>query len=247
MIKGAAGAVGAAIKLIDRKTMYVSAVIVAAGSSTRMNGVDKLFAPLKNEPLLVAALRAFQDSKTIREIVLVMREDALEQGKSLCQMHGFDKVTAVVAGGKTRAESSGAGLASVSKRTNVVAIHDGDRPFVDQDLIYRTVSAAARWGAATAAIPVTSTVKRGSDGAVTETVPREGLYEIQTPQAFQFQLLKAARKKALSGTAEATDDCMMVEAMGVRPVLVDGSRFNLKITVPEDLILAEAIADIWRR
>ncbi len=124
MIKGAAGAVGAAIKLIDRKTMYVSAVIVAAGSSTRMNGVDKLFAPLKNEPLLVAALRAFQDSKTIREIVLVMREDALEQGKSLCQMHGFDKVTAVVAGGKTRAESSGAGLASVSKRTNVVVIHD---------------------------------------------------------------------------------------------------------------------------
>ena len=243
MIKGAAGAVGAVIKLIDKKTMFVSAVIVAAGSSSRMNGVDKLFVPLKNEPLLAATLRAFQDSRTVNEIVLVVREEALEQAKQLCAMHGLDKVTAVVAGGKTRADSSGAGLAAVSRRTDVVLIHDGDRPFVDQDMIFRTVSAAARWGAATVAVPVTSTVKRAEDDAVVETVSREGLYEIQTPQAFQIHLLKAARKKAKAGSAEATDDCMMVEAMGGRPVLVEGSRLNIKITVPEDLILAEAIAD----
>ena len=243
MIKGAAGAVGAALKIIDKKTMFVSAVIVAAGSSSRMNGVDKLFVPLKNEPLLAATLRTFQNSGTINEIVLVMREEEVERGKQLCAMHGFDKVTAVVAGGKTRADSSGAGLANVSKRTDVVVIHDGDRPFADQDMIFRTVSAAARWGAAATAIPVTSTVKRAVDGAVTETVSRKDLYEIQTPQAFQLHLLKAARKKTRSGSAEATDDCMMVEAMGVRPVLTDGSRLNIKITIPEDLVLAEAIAD----
>ena len=237
MIRGAAGAVGAVIKLIDKKTMFVSAVIVAAGSSSRMNGVDKLFAPLKNEPLLAATLR------TVNEIVLVMREDDLARGKQLCAMHGLDKVTAVVAGGKTRADSSGAGLASVSKRTNIVLIHDGDRPFANQDMIFRTVSAAARWGAAATAVPVTSTVKRAVDDAVTETVSRKDLYEIQTPQAFQLHLLKAARKKTLAGSEEATDDCMMVEALGVRPVLVEGSRLNIKITLPEDLILAEAIAD----
>ena len=243
MIKGTVGAVSAVIKLIEKKTMFVSAVIVAAGSSSRMNGVDKLFVSLKNEPLLAATLKVFQNSKTINEIVLVMREEELEKGKQLCAMHGLDKVTAVVSGGKTRADSSGAGLASVSRRADIVLIHDGDRPFATQDMIYRTVSAAARWGAATTAVPVTSTVKRAVDDAVTETVSREGLYEIQTPQAFQMQLLKAARKKSLSGSAEATDDCMMVEAMGVRPVVVDGSRLNIKITVPEDLILAEAIAD----
>ena len=247
MIRGAAGAVGAVIKLIDKKTMFVSAVIVAAGSSTRMNGTDKLFAPLKSEPLLAATLGAFQDSKTVNEIILVMREDDLDRGRQICAMHGLDKVTAVVAGGKTRADSSGVGLASVSKRANIVLIHDGDRPFVNQDLIFRTVSAAARWGAAAAAVPVTSTVKRAVDGAVTETVSRKDLYEIQTPQAFQLHLLKAARKKALSGSVEATDDCMMVEAMGVRPVLVEGSRLNIKITLPEDLILAEAIADMIGR
>ena len=243
MIRGAAGAVGAAIKLIDKKTMFVSAVIVAAGSSSRMNGVDKLFAPLKSEPLLAATVRVFQNSKTVNEIVLVMREEDLARGRELCAMHGLDKVTAVVAGGKTRADSSGAGLASVSRRADIVLIHDGDRPFADQDMIFRTVSAASRWGAAAAAVPVTSTVKRAVDDAVTDTVSRKDLYEIQTPQAFQLQLLKAARKKVLAGTAEATDDCMMVEAMGVRPVLVDGSRLNIKITFPEDLVLAEAIAD----
>ena len=243
MIKGAAGAVGAAIKLIDKKTMFVSAVIVAAGSSSRMNGVDKLFAPLKNEPLLAATLRVFQDSRTVNEIILVMKEEDLERGRELCDMHGLDKVTAVVAGGKTRADSSGAGLASVSKRASIVIIHDGDRPFATQDMIFRTVSAAARWGAAATAIPVTSTIKRAVDDAVTETVSRKDLFEVQTPQAFQIHLLKEKKKKTMAGSAEATDDCMMVEAMGVRPVLVEGSRINIKITVPEDLILAEAIAD----
>ena len=239
MLRGTANAV---LKAIDKKLLTVSAVLVAAGSSSRMNGTDKLFADLLGEPVLATTLKVFQQSRSVQEIVLVVKKEWVEQAQALCRMHGADKVTTVLAGGATRSESSGIGLGAVTKKADIVLIHDGDRPFVDQDMIFRTVDAAAKWGAATAAIPVSSTIKRGKEGAVTETVSRDGLFEIQTPQAFQADLLKAARKRAGKEGKTFTDDCAFLENMGIRPVLVDGSRLNLKITYPEDLVLARAIA-----
>lgn len=242
MIRGTAKA---ALKIVDKKLLYVTAIVVAAGSSTRMKGKDKLFAPLGSEPVLASSLRVLQNSKDIHEIILVMSEETAGKGRELCTMHGLDKVSKVVIGGSTRAESTGKGIAAANRKADILLIHDGDRPFLTQDMVFRSVRAAAKHGAATLAVSMTPTVKRGSEGHVVETIPRKDLYEIQTPQAFQCDLLKAARA-AMQQTGESiTDDCMCVEALGIRPVLVEGDRTNIKITYPEDLAIAEAIRS-WK-
>jgi len=238
MIKGVTSAV---LKVIDKKTIICSAVIVAAGSSSRMKGINKLFASLGSEPLLASTLRVFQQSNQINEIVLVLSKDCLQQGKELCTAHGFSKVRAVIEGGESRAESSLLGLKAISKKTDIVLIHDGDRPFVTLDMIHKCVAAAARWGAAAVGIPVTSTIKSVDRSSITGTVPRDNLYEIQTPQAFQVAVLKASR--AVKSDVTYTDDCMAVEALGIKPLVVEGERTNIKITYPEDLIIARAIAN----
>lgn len=226
-------------KAIPCKTC--GAVIVAAGSSSRMGGIDKVMAPLGGEPMIVKTVRAFQNAAVIKEIVIVTRPDLIVPISDLCRE--MDKVRAVVAGGKTRQESVELGLNALSEKTKLAAIQDGARPFVTEALIDRTVRAAHTYGAAIPGIPVKDTIKTTSKGLVSGTPDRKTLSAVQTPQVFDFDLLRGALKKAKDEKAEVTDDASAVERMGMSVRVVEGDERNMKITTPLDLKLAELILE----
>ena len=215
---------------------YCGAVIVAAGSASRMGGIDKVMAPLQGEPMLVRTVRTFQESDVIREIVIVTRKDLLPRVKGLCA--GFDKVKTVVEGGADRASSVSAGLDALSKRVALAAIHDGARPLVSLEVIERTVRAANTYSAAAPAIPVKDTIKTVQGGIVTETPDRSKLQAVQTPQVFDLDLLLGALKNAADKKLSITDDCSAVEAMGMSVKIVEGDERNIKVTTPLDLKIA---------
>lgn len=215
---------------------YCGAVIVAAGSASRMGGIDKVMAPLHGEPMLVRTVRTFQESDVIREIVIVTRKDLLPRVKALCA--GFDKVKTVVEGGADRASSVSAGLDALSKRVALAAIHDGARPLVSLEVIERTVRAANTYSAAAPAIPVKDTIKTVQGGIVTETPDRSKLQAVQTPQVFDLDLLLGALKNAADKKLSITDDCSAVEAMGMSVKIVEGDERNIKVTTPLDLKIA---------
>lgn len=223
------------------KLRYCGAVIVAAGSASRMGGIDKVMAPLGGEPMVVKSIRAFQECDAVREIVVVTRPDLIVPITSLCS--GFDKVTAVVAGGKDRPASVALGLNALSAKVTLAAIHDGARPLISWQVIDRAVRAAHTYGAAAPAIPVKDTVKVVQGGVVKETPERKNLYAVQTPQVFDFDLLRGALKKAASDKAEITDDCSAVERLGMSVKIVEGDERNLKITTPMDLAVAKMLLE----
>ncbi|MDY4221861.1 MAG: 2-C-methyl-D-erythritol 4-phosphate cytidylyltransferase [Candidatus Faecousia sp.] len=218
-----------------------AAVIVAAGSATRMGGIDKVMAELRGEPMIVRTVRAFQQCDAIREIVIVTREDLIRPISALCAK--MDKVKAVVAGGKTRQESVWLGLNSLSKDVKLAAIHDGARPLITQAVIDRTVRAAHSYGAAAPAVPVKDTVKVVKSGLVMATPDRDSLRAVQTPQVFDFDLLRGALKKAEAEGASVTDDCSAVELMGMSVKIVEGDEENIKVTTPMDLKIAELLLE----
>lgn len=218
-----------------------SAVIVAAGSARRMEGIDKVLAPLGELPVLVHTLYAFQDCAAVEEIVVVTREDLLVEVGRLCKDFAFDKVTKVVVGGAERIHSVQAGLREISAQAELIAIHDGARPLVSQEIIQEAVSAAAAGGAAAPAVALTDTIKRAEGGRTAETVDRSSLWAVQTPQVFEAGLIRGAVQKALEDGELLTDDCGAVERLGMPVTLTRGSRENLKITTPLDLIVGEAI------
>ena len=170
------------------------AVIVAAGSASRMGGIDKVMAPLNGEPMIARTVRAFQNCDAISEIVVVTREDLILPITSLCS--GMDKVQAVVAGGSSRQESVHLGLNALSGKCKLAAIHDGARPLISWQVIDRVVRAAHTYGAAAPAIPVKDTIKVVQGGVVKETPDRASLQAVQTPQVFDFAILRGALKKA---------------------------------------------------
>lgn len=218
-----------------------SAVVVAAGSARRMEGVDKVLAPLGDVPVLVRTLAALQDSPCVREIVVVTREDLLVEVGRLCREYALDKVTKVVIGGKERIHSVQAGLREVDPDAALIAIHDGARPLVPQEVIRAAVEAAAASGAAAPAVEVVDTIKRWEDGRSAGSVDRAALRAVQTPQVFEAGLIRAATQKALDDGELLTDDCGAVERLGMPVTLTPGSRENLKITTPLDLVLGEAV------
>lgn len=220
---------------------YCGAVIVAAGSASRMGGIDKVMAPLGGEPMILRTVRAFQNAAVIKEIVVVTREDLIRPITNLC--HGMDKVTAVVVGGKTRQESVMQGLNALSNKVKLAAIADGARPFVTEEVIDRTVRAAHNFGAAVPAIPVKDTIKIDKGGIVGATPERKTLRAVQTPQVFDFDLLRGALKKAKEDGTELTDDASAVENMGMTVKLVEGDERNIKITTPMDLRLGEMLLE----
>lgn len=217
------------------------AVIVAAGSASRMGGIDKVMAPLGGEPMIVRTVRAFQQCDAIAEIVIVTRPDLIRSIGALCA--GMDKVTAVVAGGKSRQESVGLGLNTLSAGIELAAVHDGARPLITDAVIDRTVRAANTYGAAAPAVPVKDTVKAVRSGLVAETPDRATLRAVQTPQAFDFDLLRGALKKAQEDGAAVTDDCSAVERLGMSVKIVEGDERNLKVTTPMDLKIAEMLLE----
>lgn len=220
---------------------YCGAVIVAAGSASRMGGIDKVMAPLNGEPMIVRSVRTFQNCDAIREIVIVTREDLLTKIMGLCA--GFDKVKAVVVGGADRPDSVRAGLNALSSSVRLVAVHDGARPLITDAVIDRTVRAAHSYGAAAPAVPVKDTVKVVKGGIVTETPDRSTLQAVQTPQVFDLDLLRGALKKAAADGAAITDDCSAVERLGMSVKIVEGDERNLKVTTPMDLKIAQMLLE----
>lgn len=223
------------------KLKCCGAVIVAAGSASRMGGIDKVMAELDGEPMVVRTVRTFQNCDAIREIVVVTRPDLIIPIMSLCA--GFDKVKAVVAGGDSRQASVALGLNALSKNVKLAAIHDGARPLVTWQVIDRVIRAANTYGAAVPAIPVKDTVKVAQGGVVMNTPERKQLFAVQTPQVFDFDLLRGALKKAAEDGAEVTDDSSAVERLGIRVKIVEGDERNLKITTPMDLKIAKMLLE----
>ena len=222
-------------KLLKLKSC--GAVIVAAGSATRMGGIDKVMANLGGEPMIVRTVRAFQNCDAIASIVIVTREDLIRPISDLCR--DMKKVAAVVAGGKSRQESVHLGLNALPKGTKLAAVHDGARPLVSWQVIDRVVRAANSYGAAAPAVPVKDTVKAVAGGIVRETPDRKTLRAVQTPQVFDIDLLRGALKKASEEKAEITDDCSGVERLGMSVKIVEGDDRNIKVTTPLDLKIAE--------
>lgn len=226
-------------KLLPLK--YCGAVIVAAGTASRMGGIDKVMAPLGGEPMILRTVRTFQNCDAIREIVIVTREDLIQPIMGLCA--NFSKVQAVVAGGSDRPASVRAGLNALSKRVRLAAIHDGARPLVSWQVIDRTVRAAHTYSAAAPAIPVKDTIKIVKGGVVISTPDRSRLNAVQTPQVFDIDLLRGALEKAQRDGAVITDDCSAVENMGMSVKIVEGDERNLKVTTPMDLKVAEMLLE----
>lgn len=220
---------------------YCGAVIVAAGTASRMEGIDKVMAPLGAEPMIVRTVRAFQNCDAVKEIVIVTREDLITKITSLCGK--FDKVRSVVTGGKDRAESVKNGLNMLSDEVKLAAVQDGARPLVSEAVIDRTIRAAHTYGAAAPAIPMKDTVKVVEGGIVTTTPDRNTLQAIQTPQVFDIDLLRGALQKAQNDGAAITDDCSAVERTGFRVKIVEGDERNIKVTTPMDLKIAEMLLE----
>lgn len=216
------------------------AVIVAAGSARRMAGVDKVLADLGGEPLLVRTVRAFQETAVIEKIVIVTRPDLTGAVSAACGAAGLSKVEAVIAGGSTRQASVQLGLAALSG-VCLAAVQDGARPFVTPQLIDRVVRAANTYGAAAPAIGVKDTIKVAKGGLVVRTPDRSSLFAVQTPQVFDFDLLRGALTQAEKDGAAVTDDCSAVERLGMKVRLVAGEEGNFKVTTRQDLLLARAM------
>lgn len=222
-------------------TQYCGAVIVAAGSASRMGGIDKVMAPLGGEPMILRTVRAFEDCEAVKEIVIVTRKDLMGPIAELCS--GFTKIRSVVQGGSSRQESVKLGLLAFSKEVRLAAVHDGARPLVSGELIDKVIRAAHSYGAAAPAIPVKDTIKVFEGGFIAATPDRSTLRAVQTPQVMDRDLLLGALEKAEQEGTALTDDCSAVEHIGMRVRLVEGEERNLKVTTPLDLKIAELLLE----
>ena len=218
----------------------VCAVIVAAGSSRRMGGENKLLLPLDDAPVLAHTLSAFEKCAAIRDIVLVCREQDILPYSDLARAFGISKLRTVTRGGDSRTASVLAGITAAPEDTGLVAVHDGARPLVSEAVITEAVYAAAEYGAAAPVVPVKDSIKRIQDGNIAADVPRDTLAAVQTPQVFDRALLTRALETAAREKRSFTDDCAAVEAMGQAVRATHGSYENIKITTPEDILVAEA-------
>jgi 2-C-methyl-D-erythritol 4-phosphate cytidylyltransferase len=226
-------------------TQSFSVVIVAAGQGTRMNmGENKQYIQIGGKSVLARAISIFEELVPVKEIIVVVNEhDILYCKESIIGRYNFKKIKAIVAGGKERQNSVFNGLKEVNAHCGIVLIHDGARPFTDQESIFRSLESALEFGASCVAVPVKDTIKKGnSEGFVNETFDRSSLWAIQTPQAFKYDIIMDAHKKAIKDGYLGTDDAVLVERLGFQMKLVMGSYDNIKITTQEDLYLAEAIA-----
>ena len=220
---------------------YCGAVIVAAGTASRMGGIDKVMAELEGEPMILRTVRTFQTCEAIREIIIVTREDLIIPIMGLCA--GLEKVKAVVVGGSSRQESVERGLNALSDKVKLVAVQDGARPLITHAVIDRTVRAAHSYGAAAPAIPVKDTIKVVTGGVVSSTPDRKTLQAVQTPQVFDLAMLRGALKKAKADGAGVTDDCSAVERLGMSIKIVEGDERNIKVTTPMDLKIAKLLLE----
>lgn len=220
-----------------------SAVIVAAGSSQRM-GSDKIMMKLGAMPVLARTVLAFENNENVDEIIIVTKTEKLEEIADMCFKNGLHKVKQVVSGGATRMESALAGVSACRHGAELIAIHDGARPLVSQELITRTIEAARAYRAAVPAVASTDTLKIVDErGFITGTLDRSVTRRVQTPQVFEADLIKGALTKAVELKLTLTDDCSAMDMMGVKTITVEGDPTNIKITTPEDMVTAKAIVE----
>ena len=223
---------------VEGQPSLAGAIVVAAGASTRMDGVDKTFASLGGVPLIARTVAAFESCADIGAIVLVVAERNLEAAAETARAHGWTKVVEVCSGGLRRQDSVARGLRALPDCEWVV-VHDGARPLVEPPLVSRGLEAAGATGCAVAAVPSKDAVKVvGAEGSVESTLDRSGVWLVQTPQVFRRELLERAHREV---SEDVTDDASMVERLGLPVRVFMGSPSNLKVTTPEDLLLAEAL------
>lgn len=222
---------------------FVSVVIVAAGNATRMGGVDKQFLSIGDAPVLLHTVRAFAMLPDVREIIIATKEESIPKVFSLLKEYAVPKIKDIVRGGKNRAESVAAAVSRISQDTQYIAIHDGARPLVTSTCIEETLQAAYAHGAAATGVRVKDTIKVvGEDGRILSTPDRSTLWAVQTPQVFATSLYVDALKN-VPNSAQFTDDCKLMEEAGVPVYMVEGSYENIKITTPEDIVVANAILE----
>ena len=222
----------------------VVAVVPAGGTGKRMGaGIPKQFLMLDGVPLMLHALRVLDRTPGVREVILVVPKEERDRALAeVVEQHGLKKVLKVVPGGATRQESVQHGLNEVGEDVEIVVVHDAVRPFITEDRIERSIEAARKHGGAIVAVPMKDTPKQvGPDRLIQRTLDRTELWLAQTPQTFRRALVVEAYRTAAIAHVHATDDAALVERLGHKVVIVEGSWENIKITTPEDMILAEAI------
>ncbi len=228
-----------------QQAVRVAAVVLAAGSSSRMSGRDKIYAPLAGRPLLFYGLALFEECAEVDAVVAVAAPGSEKKLRRLASDYGFGKVRAVVAGGAARRDSAVAGLAAAAALASpdaAVLIHDAARPLATRALVRRLLAALAKADGAVPAVALVDTVKQiGDDGAVESTLNRDALRAVQTPQAFKLAAVAEAYQPAAREGWDVTDDAAALERAGGRVVTVEGERDNFKITFPEDFARAEAL------
>ncbi len=217
--------------------MNCTAIILAAGASSRMKGTDKQLLSIGGVPVIVRSAVNFQNTPEVSEIIIAAKAELCEEIKLLCENAGVTKLKAVCTGGETRAKSAEAAF-YLAGNTDVTLVHDGARPFAFPKLISEVIREAHEYGGAIAAVPVTDTIKCVKDGLIESTPDRSGLFGAQTPQGFRTELYG----KMLAQGGDFTDDSQLAEAMGIKVKIVTGSYDNIKITTPEDIARAEIIA-----
>ena len=223
---------------VEAQERTVGALILAAGSSQRMQGIDKTFAPILDKPLILHTLSVFLDCPDIDKIVLVMPESNLKRGRELVEEQAGTSSVTVCAGGDRRQDSAARGLEALGP-CNLVAVHDGARPCISQETLRNAIKDARQYGNAVVANPVNDTVKRAdSEGYISDAVSRDGLWAMQTPQVFPYEILRRAYREV---SQDVTDDASMVERLGIKVRLTPGSPTNLKVTTPTDLQMAELV------
>lgn len=232
----------------EPKLARVVAVVLAAGASTRMEGTDKIFAPLRGRPLIFYSLALFENCPEVDAVVVVVAPGAEEKVRDAASSLGFEKVRAVAAGGAERRDSAAAGLAaaeSLARPDAAVLVHDAARPLASEALVARLLERLTAAEGVVPAVPVTDTIKTvaAESGDVVETPPRETLRAIQTPQAFKLAAIAEAYRTATAETWVVTDDGAVLERAGGRVVTVEGDPDNFKITYPEDLARAERVLE----
>lgn len=224
--------------------MKADAVIVSAGKGQRfLEGEKKQFHFLADKPVLAHTLDKFERCPLIRYILLVVgREDMEYCMKNIVEEFHFRKVSQIVPGGKKRQDSAKNGIDALPKDTQIVVVHDGVRPFVTVEIIEESIHSAIRFGAVVTAMPVKETIKMSrSDGTVLRTLDRDSLWQVQTPQAFKLSLIREAHQKAVQDGFVGTDDASLVERLGGTVHILPGSYANIKITTPEDMMLARLL------
>lgn len=220
------------------KKPFVSAIITAAGSGMRMGGTKKQLMPLLDRPCILYSLLAFQNCTEISEIIVVTRSEDIPEIESLCKENCITKLSLVTSGGATRQESVSRGFSLVNEKSDFVVIHDAARPLILPFQITLLLEKARKYGASCAAKKISDTIKKAdSEGFILETVPREDLFSVQTPQVFKTDLYRVSLALAQKAGIEVTDDCALAEYAGFRIKLCELGAPNLKITTPEDLDL----------